>query len=97
MPTMADLGKIASLLYEGNPSVGAKDHVENLKYNGKASELGLPEPEFVIWSNKEVQAEAAYYRAFYSTGTEGKYGYCASHCYGFIRDDAFPMGLCLVN
>jgi len=94
MPTEADLTEIANLLYD--KPISASGSISAI-YNGKASELGLPEPEFVIWSNKEVQAEAAYYRAFYSTGTEGKYGYCASHCYGFIRDDAFPMGLCLVN
>jgi len=71
MPTMADLGKIVSLLYEGNPTAGAEDDVDNLTYNGKASQYGLPEPYFSIWSGDEYATlgYSAYYRFFNDSGT----------------------------
>ena len=54
MPTMADLGKIASAIYKGNPTVGAYNDVSNLTYeSGTATSLGLPEPSFYLWSGEE--------------------------------------------
>ncbi len=88
MPTLADLGKIASLLYEGNPSVGAKDHVENLKYNGKASELGLPEPSFYVWSGDVFDATSAFRRYFGTTAT-----YWNTN----MRLDSDSLGLCIAE
>ncbi|MBS6603546.1 MAG: hypothetical protein KH301_07315, partial [Brachyspira sp.] len=42
MPTMADLGKMASAIYEGNPTIGAKQDVSGLTYKpGTATSLGL--------------------------------------------------------
>ncbi len=71
MASMEDLGKIASLLYEGNPSVGAKQDVSNLTYNNKASQYGLPEPTFYVWSGEEhgTAGGTAYLRGFHTTGT----------------------------
>ncbi len=90
MPTMADLGKIVSLLYEGNPSVGAKQDVFNLTYNNKASQYGLPEPHFSIWSGDEYDTLGyyAYLRAFGTTGTQ---------CYGNNRVNSAALGLCIVE
>ena len=70
LPTMADLGKLASAIYKGNPSVGAKQDVNNLAYeSGTATSLGLPEPSFSLWSGEETNSSYAYLRYFYSTGT----------------------------
>ena len=65
MPTMADLGKMASAIYEGNPTIGAKQDVSGLTYKpGTATSLGLPEPSFYLWSGEEPNSYGAYYRAF---------------------------------
>ena len=82
MPTMADLGKIASAIYKGNPTVGAYNDVSNLTYeSGTASSLGLPEPGFYLWSGEENSQNGAYYRLFnpsdtyyYDDGTRGNSG-----------------------
>ncbi len=55
MPTMADLAKIASAIYKGNPSIGKFSEVRNLEYiTGSATTLGLPEPSFWLWSGDET-------------------------------------------
>ena len=70
MPTMADLAKIASAIYKGNPTVGAYNDVDNLTYeSGTASSLGLPEPGFYLWSGEEYSIYNAYYRFFGPTYT----------------------------
>ncbi len=43
MPTQDDLKNFESLLYNSNPT----------KYNGKASQYDLPEPEFRLWAGQE--------------------------------------------
>ena len=54
MPTMADLGKIAGAIYDGNPQIGADQTAFNLIYvSGTASNLGFPEPQFYLWSGEE--------------------------------------------
>lgn len=75
MPTMADLGKIASAIYEGNPSIGAKEDKSGLTYKaGTASSLGLPEPSFYLWSGEEDSARHAYRRGFGPTSSSWDYG-----------------------
>ena len=88
MASMADLGQIASLLYNGNPTVGAKLNVSGLTYNGKASELGLPEPYFYVWSGEEygTNGDGAYYRYFSTTYT---------HWRNTNRNYSGNLGLCL--
>ncbi len=91
MATMADLGKIASLLYEGNPSIGAKDDVYSLTYNGKAPELGLPAPkpmEFYVWSDEEQSYGNAYNRDFGGGYTEWNIR---------PRDGSNQLALCVVE
>ena len=73
MPTMADLGKIASAIYEGNPSIGAKQDIYGLTYkSGTATSLGLPEPTgngFALWSGEENVSYGAYHRYFNPTNS----------------------------
>lgn len=88
MPTREELGKLASMLYEGNPSIGANDYISNLTYNGKASQYGLPEPYFYVWSGEEYGAYGndAYGRYFYTTYTRWNHN---------GRYYSLSLGLCL--
>ncbi len=88
MPTLADLGKFASLLYEGNPAIGATSNVQNLTYNGKASELGLPEPSFYVWSGKELNSRYADDRYCNTTYT---------YWTNYDRNGSNGLGLCVLD
>ena len=91
LPTMADLGKLASAIYKGNPSVGARQDVENLTYiAGTATSLGLPEPSFYLWSAEENGNYHAYYRYFSSTDTTW-------HCSNLFRYNSGPQAVCLTD
>ena len=83
LPTMTDLGKIASAIYKGNPSVGAKQNVSNLTYiAGTATSLGLPEPSFSLWSSYEDYINpTAGYRYFHPTNTQWNSGYGRNSSY----------------
>ena len=88
MPTMAQLGELASQLYVGNPSVGAKQDVYNLTFDTNSStakSLGLT-PYFYLWSGEEYNSNNAYYRNFYSSYTEWYYG---------NRYDSISVAVCL--
>lgn len=94
MATMTDLGKIASMIYNGNPTVGAYSDVDNLTYTaGTASSLGLPEPSFSLWSGEEYGSNGnlAYYRHFNSSGTSYSYYYYG----GITSRGSGLLGLCL--
>lgn len=67
MPTQADIAKIVSSIYKGNPNIEEyKDY--NLTYeNGTASSLGLPEPPFTLWTGEEYVGLAVY-EGFWPTG-----------------------------
>lgn len=70
MPTLADLAKIVNAIYEGNPTMGAKDYNDYLTYkSGTATSLGLPEPSFWLWSGEEYDASYASTRYFSPTVT----------------------------
>ncbi len=88
MPTASDLAKIASLLYEGNATVGAKQDVNGLTYNGKASQYGFPEPSFWVWSGEEYFGYGAYFRYFGTTLTQWRW---------FDRHNSDILGLCVVE
>ena len=69
MPTAAQLGELASQLYVGNPSIGAKEAKNYIQYdpNSPVSKpLGLT-PTFYLWSGEETNADNAYFRYFYAT------------------------------
>ena len=87
LPSMADLGKMASAIYKGNPSVGAYNSVNNLTYiSGTATSLGLPEPGFYLWSGEESNSGTADLRTFYPTYTD--YGYT-------LRRNSSVQAVCL--
>ena len=70
LPTLADLGKMASAIYKGNPTIGAKEDKRNLTYKpGTATSLGLPEPSFDLWSGEECDSYHAYARYVYPSSS----------------------------
>ncbi len=76
MPKMADLAKIASAIYKGNPTVGGNQNNYNLTYeSGTATSLGLPEPSFWLWSGEESSNYIAINRGFNPTFTYYNYDY----------------------
>ena len=89
MPTMAQLAELASQMYVGNPSIGAKENKDNIQYdpNSPVSKaLGLT-PYFFLWSGEEFNPNGAYSRGFYTTSS-GWYSY-----YGRFSSDA--QAVCL--
>ena len=66
MPTMAQLAKLASQMYVGNPTIYGGHDTYNIQYdpNSPVSKaLGLP-PDFVLWSGEERNFEYAYSMRF---------------------------------
>ena len=71
LPTLAQLAELASQLYVGNPSIGAKESKDNIQFDQNSSTakaLGLT-PGFILWSGEEDSSARAYNRAFYATGS----------------------------
>ena len=90
MPTMAQLGELASQLYVGNPSIGAKEDKYNIQFDSNSStakSLGLT-PYFYLWSGEESSSYRAYFRGFYSTGSYWSY---VTH----FRDSSNNQAVCL--
>ncbi len=73
MPTADDLAKLASQLYKGNPSIGAKENEGGFQWDQDAATvLGFNSSEFKLWSGEEddrdgVYSNGAYVRHFGST------------------------------
>ena len=93
MPSMAQLGELASQMYVGNPSIGAKEDA-NVKFDSNSSTvkaLGLTlSPRIDIWSGEEFRSCGTYYRAFMNTRTEfGKNDYS--------RLSSYFTAVCIVN
>ena len=66
---MAQLGELASQLYVGNPSIGAKEYKDNIQFDSNSStakSLGLT-PYFYLWSGEEHSSKIAYDRTFRTT------------------------------
>ena len=66
---MAQLGELASQLYVGNPTIGAKEYKDNIQFDPNSStakSLGLT-PYFSLWSGEEGGSFGAYSRYFYTT------------------------------
>ena len=71
MPTGAQLAELASQLYVGNPTIGAKEDKEHIQFDSNsptAKSLGLT-PSFYLWSGEEYSSNCAYYRSFYTTSS----------------------------
>ena len=76
MPTMDDLGKLASQLYKGNPSIGAKEHKSGLQWDqDAATALGFTSSGFYFWSGEENDSLSAYDRSFDSTNSYYHFAY----------------------
>ena len=90
MPTMADLGKLATELYKGNPTVGAYQQINSgLELDtSKASSLGFGNSRFWVWSGEEYTSTSAFFRSFsqsitnygnlLSRGHSGGQAFCVS-------------------
>ena len=78
MPTMAELGKLTSQLYKGNPSVGAYETKSGLQWDqDAATSLGFISSGFWLWSGEESSSSSADYRIFspaYSGWNSGRNG-----------------------
>ena len=71
MPTMAQLGELASQMYVGNPSIGAEEYKDNIQFDSNSSTakaLGLT-PYFYLWSGEEGGSTSAYHRDFSPTSS----------------------------
>ena len=89
MPTMAQLGELASQLYVGNPTIGATESKYDIEYdpNSPVSKaLGLT-PTFYLWSGKDISSYTAYTRYFRPTGS---YQYDSYR--GYSDDQAVCVG-----
>ena len=69
MPTGAQLGELASQLYVGNPSIGAKEDKRDIQYdpNSSVSKTLVLTPYFWLWSGEESSSYLAYARYFDTT------------------------------
>ena len=88
MPTMAQLGELASQMYVGNPSIGAEEGKDNIQFDSNSSTakaLGLT-PYFALWSGEEDGSSRGYYRDFYTAGSS--WG-------GYHRDGSTHQAVCL--
>ena len=69
MATQEQLAEIANYVYNTD-IIKTKGTTTGLTFDKpKATELGLPEPTFQLWSNKEVGESYAFYQRFNSDGT----------------------------
>ena len=90
MPTMADLGKLASQLYKGNPSIGAYQDKRDIQWDqDAATALGFTLPNFSLWSGAEDCSYLTYYRSFTST-----YSYYGN---GYARNSSGPQAVCIAD
>ena len=69
MPTMDDLAKLASQLYKGNPSIGAKQYYNGQWDQDAATALGFTSSDFRLWAGEEYASDAADSRYFGSTSS----------------------------
>ena len=89
MPTMAQLGELASQLYVGNPSIGAKEDKSGIQFDSNSStakSLGLT-PYFYLWSGEEASSNIAYGRYFDTT-----YSYWGNYTRNFSNGQAVCLG-----
>ena len=88
MPLMADLGKLASQLYKGNPTINAYRDYPKLQWDqDAATALGFTSSGFIIWSGEERNSTTAYNRYFeYTSSYYGKYN---------NRDGSYAQAVCL--
>ena len=89
MPTLAQLAELASQMYVGNPTIGAKQNKYDIQFDSNSStakSLGLT-PWFYLWSGEEHSSSHAYNRLFDTTTSdwhyyERNYSYFQAVCLG---------------
>ena len=87
MPTAEDLAKLATLLYKGNPTVGAEESKYDLTLDTSvAKAMGFGSSDFIVWSGEEFYSLVAYYRGFGSSHT----GWGNDD-----RDNSYSQAVCL--
>ncbi len=70
MPTLEDLGKLATELYKEHPSVGAKEYIDSVTLDtSKAASMGFTGASFQVWSGEEENSYYASTRPFHSSDT----------------------------
>ena len=77
LPTMVQLGELASQMYVGNPTIGAKEDKYDIQFDSNSSaakSLGL-RPYFYLWSGEEYSSGYAYLRDFSTTRSGWGNGY----------------------
>ena len=76
LPTMAQLAELASQMYVGNPTIGAKQDKDNIQFDSNSSTAKALEltPSFWVWSGGETYSTTAYGRNF-GTTYSGWYNY----------------------
>ncbi len=68
MPTLDDLGMLASQLYKGNRTIGAYDNYSNLQWDqDAATSLGFTSSGFTLWASEEYNGHSAHHRTFNAT------------------------------
>ena len=85
---MAQLAELASQMYVGNPSIGAKEYKDNIQFDSNSSTakaLGLT-PYFYLWSGEEGSSEYVYTRRFATTYSYWDNGY---------RNGSYFQAVCL--
>ena len=86
MPTMAQISELASKMYVGNPSIGAKQGVSNLTFDSNSlvsKALGLT-PPFYLWSGEEANNGNANLRSF-DFSKSGLDGFAHPRSYSHIQ------------
>ena len=88
MPTMEDLGKLATELYKEHPSVGAKQDINSgLTLDpSKASSMGFTGSSFFVWSGEESNSNIAYNRLVTSSNTKWNFS---------LRSRSLNQAVCL--
>ena len=92
MPTMAQLGQLATYVYNYDSTIGAQQGISGLTLDReKAAQFLSASPYsnyFYVWSGQEISSTDAYYRNFYSTGT----GWYNTNRY---RYSSYDLAVCL--
>ena len=92
MPTIAQLGELATYLYNHDSTIGAQQDVLGLTLDTmKASQFLSVSPGssygwFYVWSGQELRLSDAYGRGFYSTYTDWN---------DDVRDRSYALAVCL--
>ena len=90
MPTMAQLGQLATYVYNYDSTIGAQQYISGLTLDTeKAAQFFSASPSsyyFFVWSGQEGSSTHAYYRSFASTFTGWSYS---------TRNNSDNLAVCL--